>query len=92
MMHIRTLVLSLFAFTLLLGTAAAAGVAFDAYGFDAYEEEGYVDIVRDGDVLTVEPEHVAGPVRSYDLSDGDASWRLAFTATGFGAVIQLQAF
>ncbi|MDZ7799255.1 MAG: hypothetical protein U5K81_00495 [Trueperaceae bacterium] len=171
MTHIRTLVLSLVAFTLVLGTAVAAGVAFDARSFDAYLEdndEGYVDIVKVGDVLTVifdeemgslpatmegatlpvdedfdefrllrdtalalygglpvetstttvlvevdgdadvihdallarlntlgvtvEPEHLAGPIRSYDLSDGDASWRLAFTDTADGGVIHLQAF
>lgn len=169
MTRIRTLVLTLIAFTLVLGTAAAAGVAFDAHGFDAYEEdEGYVEIVRNGDVLTVvfdeamgslpatmvgatlpldgdldafnlltdtalalyggllvvtSPttvlievegdagaihdallarlnalgvivgvEHFAGPIRNYDLSDGEASWRLAFTGSGTGAVIHLQSF
>jgi len=39
---------------LAIGTAAAAGIAFDASGFDAYaSDEGYVDLVRDGDTLIV---------------------------------------
>lgn len=53
MTRIRTVRLVLAVFVLALGTAMAAGVAFDAHGFDPYDsDEGYVDLVLEDDVLT----------------------------------------
>lgn len=53
MTRIRTVLLVLVVSALVLGSAVAAGVAFDSHGFDPFEsEEGYVDLVLEGDVLT----------------------------------------
>lgn len=53
MTRIRTVLLVLAVSALGLGTALAAGVAFDSHGFDPFDsEEGYVDLVLDEDVLT----------------------------------------
>lgn len=53
MLRIRTLLLALAAFALVLGSALAAGVAFDASGFDPFEEdEGYVDVMFEDGVIT----------------------------------------
>lgn len=53
MLRIRTLLLALVASALVFGSAFAAGVAFDASGFDPFDDdEGYVDIFLDGDVIT----------------------------------------
>ncbi len=53
MTRIRTVLLVLAVSALVLGTAVAAGVAFDSQGFDPFEsDEGYVDLVLEGDVLT----------------------------------------
>ncbi|MDZ7706595.1 MAG: hypothetical protein U5J97_01635 [Trueperaceae bacterium] len=53
MTRIRTVLLVMAVSALVLGTAVAAGVAFDSQGFDPFEsEEGYVDLVLEDDVLT----------------------------------------
>jgi len=53
MTRLRTLLLALFASVLVLGTASAAGVDFDASAFDAYDsDEGYIDlVVEDGTMI-----------------------------------------
>lgn len=46
---------------LTIGTAAASGIVFDASAFDAFEsDEGYVDLVRDGDTLIVTFDEARG--------------------------------
>lgn len=54
MTRLRNLLLALIAAVLVLGTASAAGVAFDASTFDPFEEdEGYIDLMLEDGVLTV---------------------------------------
>lgn len=54
MLRIRTALLAVVTFALIAGTALAAGVVFDASAFDAFDgEEGYIDLMLEGDVITV---------------------------------------
>jgi hypothetical protein len=54
MLRIRTALLAVVTFALIAGSALAAGLVFDASGFDPFEEdEGYVDLMLEGDVITV---------------------------------------
>jgi hypothetical protein len=54
MLRIRTALLAVVTFALIAGSALAAGVVFDASGFDPFEEdEGYVDLMLEGDVITI---------------------------------------
>lgn len=56
MLRIRTVLLALVASALVFGSAWAAGVAFDASGFDPFAEdndEGYVDLFLEDDMLTI---------------------------------------
>ncbi len=54
-----------------IGTAAASGIAFDASAFDAFDsEEGYVDLVRDGDTLIVTFDEKMGELPA--TMEGDA--------------------
>lgn len=58
--RLSTLVLSALLLAALT-TAAASGIAFDASAFDAFEsDEGYVDLVRDGDTLIVTFDEARG--------------------------------
>jgi hypothetical protein len=54
MLRIRTVLLAVLAAALVAGSALAAGVVFDAGGIDPFDEdEGYVDLILEGDVLHV---------------------------------------
>ena len=56
---------------LTVGTAAASGIAFDASAFDAFaSDDGYVDIVRDGDTLIVTFDEARGDLPA--TMEGDA--------------------
>lgn len=70
MSKLRTL-LSALAAALLIGTAAAGGVAFDAGAFDAFDtDDGYVDLRLDGDVLTITFDEDQGSLPA--TMEGDA--------------------
>lgn len=56
---------------LTIGTAAASGIAFDASAFDAFDsDEGYVDLVREGDTLIVTFDEARGDLPA--TMEGDA--------------------
>lgn len=63
MTRLRTLLLALIASALVLGTASAAGVAFDASAFDPYDEdEGYIDLVLQDGTLVVTFDEAMGSI------------------------------
>ncbi|MDZ7706594.1 MAG: hypothetical protein U5J97_01630 [Trueperaceae bacterium] len=56
---------------LAIGTASASGIAFDASAFDAFDsDEGYVDLIRDGDTLIVTFDEKRGDLPA--TMEGDA--------------------
>jgi len=71
-MRLHKLLSTLVASALLfVGTAFAAGVAFDDANFDPFDEdEGYVDLFLDGDVLTFTFDEVEGSIPG--TLEGDA--------------------
>ena len=71
MTRLRSLLLALIASALVLGTASAAGVAFDASAFDPFDEdEGYIDFMLEDGVLTVTFDEAMGAIDA--TMEGDA--------------------
>ncbi len=71
MSRLHRVLLALVVPVLVFGTALAAGVAFDATGFDGFEEdEGYVDLMLEDDVLTIVFDEVEGAIPA--MMEGDS--------------------
>lgn len=70
--------------------AGAGWVAVQLEGDGAAIHDAILQRLSDLGVSAEEDAMIGGPIRSYQLSDGNASWRIAISPNGDGALVHLQ--